>query len=790
MPKIIDINLINSIRKPKEMVDEMLDKQVEQLEVELGKKAKGIGNKVLSLFVKNGNRVQLTVDEVAVHLQKKNGLNRTQVDGILFTLVKSGILRQTSGNRLEFSNNFLALRADQKIEAENRVLRTIRATIQDRMSRNETLDEQYLNYIEPSLSQLDLNEAEAKFVEKSQYAVRRNRRILRGVITFLFLLLLCMTYWAIVNYWEASANLKREEMQKKELEKLNTKLEAEKDKADSLLLVAQDALEKAEVARADAVKAEAEARRQAENALQQTAIAKRQTAIADSLRIDAILARDSLLQQAEELIRLRKNAEENRKVAEENSEKAKNLSERALLLNKIITSRIAANRTLHLTDERTRALVSLEAYKINKDVPEVGDEYHPSIFKALYTAAQAVDERLEYNNEGSHLGAVRKIVVADDGKTLYTAGSDGQINRWAIGDWTDIGKPKSLKKTPLVNVIAGGVQHILSISQDEKQLLVAGQPPFIQVINRSNGQLADTISSPGGLEEIFVADFMGQNGLLAMGRNQAYQWDGSRLLKLDKMDSKVGFTRQLNNQTIAYSFNGSYGDNKYALKIETFDGTSVSVEEYNFFDRSYAQEVNFGQISAANYRQINDTLGFTVYGFSTGKMMILQIDPRENDLFLGFNEVFLPHRAAISDIRFSPSGRFMALTSYDRSVTIWDTQRYKDPAYEPITFDNLSGWAMSLAFVDEDRLVVGCSDGNLYFFSLQPGDYARFICETLQANQEISATEQREIYKDRRDKVDILDYNQLSLDEYRRYFGNPDRREKKGKTVKIYCEQN
>ncbi len=790
MPKIVNIDLLNSIRKPKEMVDEMLDKQVEQLEGELGKKAKGIGNKVLSLFVKGGNRVQLTIEEVADHLWEKKGLNRTQVDGILFTLVKSGILRQTKGDRLELANNFLAQRADQKIEAENRVLRTIRATIQDRMSRNETLDEQYLNYIAPSLGLLDLNEEEKKFVEKSQAVVRRNRRILRGVITVLFLLLLGMTYWAIVNYWEAAKNYANEQaitdmlgIKNSELEKTLMELAEEKAKSDSLLEVANDALRKAEIARVDAENAEAEARRQAANAL-------RQKGIADSLRIDALQARDSLLLQTKELIRLREVAEASRKVADENRLKAEALSERALLLNKVITSRIAANRTLQLSDERTRALVALEAYTINRDVPEIGDEYHPSIFKALYTAAQALDESLEYNNEGSHLGSIRKMVVTDDGQTLYSAGSDGRINRWSIAEWDHIGKPKSLKRTALDNVIPGGVQHVLSVSPDNNRLLVAGQPPFMQVVDRSNGRLVDTISSPGGLDEIFVADFMGQNELLAMSRSHAYQWDGSRLLKLGKMNSSVGFTMRRGGKTTIYSFSGSYADNKYALKIETFDGQSTSVDEYNFFDRSYAQEVNFGQVSAAKHRQINDTLGYTVYGFSSGKMMVLRVDPKDDDLFLGFNDVFLPHRAAISDISFSPSGQFMALTSYDRSVTVWDMQRYRDPAYEPITFDNLSGWAMSLAFVGEDKMAVGCSDGNLYFFSLQPGDYARFICETLEANQEVTATEQREIYKDRRDHIDILDYNQLSFDDYTRFFGSPDRKEKGKKPVKIYCEQN
>ncbi|GJM31894.1 MAG: hypothetical protein DHS20C18_08950 [Saprospiraceae bacterium] len=790
MPKIVNLDLINSIRKPKEMVDELLDKQVEQLEVELGSKSKGIGNKVLALFVKNGNRVQLTIEEVANYLEEKNGLNRTAADGILFTLLKSGILRQTKGERLELANNFLAQRADQKIEAENRVLRTMRATIQDRLSRNEMLDERYLNYIGPSLVLLDLNEEEEKFVKKSQKAVRRRKRALSTFITIMFLLLLGMASWAFSNYNLASGNLE-------ELTKAYEDLEREKYVADSLTGVANDALEAAQIARNQAVDAEAEARLQADRAF-------RQKAIADSLRREAIKARDSLLIKTEELRKLRDQAVENAKnlqvlkddaeasrlVAEENRIKAEELREKALLLNKIITSRIAASRTLQLTDKRTRAMVALEAYNINRAYPDVGDEYHPSIFKSLYTAAATLDESLEYNNQGPHIGAIRDIVVTDNGNTFYTAGSDGRIFRWNISDWNSIGRP-NLKKTQLERVIAGGVQNIIAVSPDQQKLLVGGQPPFLQIVNRKTGQLVDTITSPGGLEEIFSADFMGQdNNVFAMGKDHAYEWDGSRLLKLDKLASTVGFTIRDGDKTTAYNLWGTYSENKYALNIETFTGTSSSIDEYNFLDKNYAQEVNYGQITAADHRKINDQLGYTVYGFSTGKIMIIEADLSVSP-FVGPQRVFIPHRAAISDIAFSPSGRFLAIASYDRSVTIWDTQRYKDPAYEPFSFDNLSGWSISLAFVKEDRLLVGCSDGNLYFWNLLPEDYAHFICSSLEANQEVSATEQRAIYKSRKEQVAILNFDELSRDEYVRYFGDPERKRMPGHkdaAVKILCK--
>ena len=131
MPKVINSALLDSIRKPSDMVDDMLDKQLETLEANLGRKAKGIGNHLMSLLVQNGNRIQWEEQALVSEMIKVTPLDATTLKEVLNTLRLGGILRQTVGGRYEIANSFLARRANQKIEADNRVLRGIQTSIYD-----------------------------------------------------------------------------------------------------------------------------------------------------------------------------------------------------------------------------------------------------------------------------------------------------------------------------------------------------------------------------------------------------------------------------------------------------------------------------------------------------------------------------------------------------------------------------------------------------------------------------------------------------------------------------------
>lgn len=771
MARIITADLINRVRKPGELIEELLDRQVALLEQRLGADAQGIGNKLLSIFVQNGNRVQVSDETIVNELATKRGLDRDTVCDLLESLTHAGILRSTPGGNYEIANNFLALRAQQKIEAENRVLRTMKGTIQDRMSRHQLLDEQYLNYITPSISLLDLNKGEEDFIDLSRRAIRKRKRLLNTVLLGLFIMLAAMTVWAFRNYEQASNTLAIVSKQKKETEEARQRAEDEARAKEEQRALAEKLRHSA-----DSLRIIAEASEQ--EAIRQTAIAEllKEAAFRDKDSINVL--RDKALSDLDEMNRLRKEAEASAERNKELRERAQANEDKAIVsqrktenLNRVITSWNAAARTLQIDDPRLKSLVALEAYNINRDNPDVGNVQHPNIIKALYNAAAAMNPDLRFSEKGRHRGPIREIIFHPNQDICYTTGSDGTVLAWEINGWNLIGVP-NIGKVRKLEAVGGAVHNCLAISPDGKHLLVAGGLPFIQVLDARNGKLMDTYMVDFD-EQIKAIRFIDNNRFCALGRKQYYYYEGkgNELKKLAKIDAPANYILSTGTKTLAFAIKGGYTFLKYNFTVNSFDGLESQVVPYEI--RGTPSEVDFGNVTCVGIKDFDNNRGMVAYGFRNGRIVLIEPD-LTIDRFTGPRKVFKPHQAGISDFAFSHKGRYLAVAALDGKVTVWDLQSYTDASYQPMIFDNLSGWALKVAFsADDENLLVGCQDGSLYFWSLEPENYARALCNDLQATasanneilQKLAEQEKRPMRKEA--------FDELSEEDYVKYFGEP-----------------
>ena len=69
--KKITLDSLNQIGTGNNIVEDLLDQQVREIESILGENYRGMGNKVLSMFVQGGNRVQLSESAIAEELHNK-----------------------------------------------------------------------------------------------------------------------------------------------------------------------------------------------------------------------------------------------------------------------------------------------------------------------------------------------------------------------------------------------------------------------------------------------------------------------------------------------------------------------------------------------------------------------------------------------------------------------------------------------------------------------------------------------------------------------------------------------
>ncbi|PHN07528.1 WD40 repeat domain-containing protein [Flavilitoribacter nigricans] len=773
MPKVINTELLDQLGRPNEMVDEMLDRQIETLETQLGLRAKGVGNRVLSMFLVNGTRVQLSESSIQRELQRQIQLDPATTTRIIKELGDAGILRITSAGRYEIANSFLARRAFQKVESENRVLRTIRATIQDRMSREELLDRQYLNYIDTSLPLIDLTPEETAFIQRSRENVRRRRRRINWIVAGAFLLVLAMAVNTYFNYQSAQSN-------NEEFQQANEELNKSRAEERRLREEAQEALEQAREAKeaADAAREEAE---EAQESAEISALeAEQQRVLADSLRQEAVQDRNRILAQAEKLQELTEQAQRDanrnkalREQAEASEKLAQDALDRSETLNRIITSWNAASRALQIEDARIKTLVTLEAYKLNRDNPAVGDVYHPNIVRALLDAASSFDEDLEFDIATAHDGAVRDIVLHPDGNQFFTTGSDGQIRQWRIQSWNSLGVPE-LASPRNFDAQPDVVYNQLSVSADGKRLLAAGESRDFHVFHAPDGASVGSVPVEPQ-DEIFTSGFANSGDFLAAGLDHFFRYDaaGRNLESFPKNRSNKSLIIKDKNGTSVFSVQGQYQEFAYELLIDSLGDGKVGRQEINFYGTP--KEVDYGAVAKVDYGQLNDSVALLVIGFTSGRVMFIETNangdhflPRSADA----RKDFKPHQAAISDFAFSNDGKKLAMASYDGTVSVWDLERYADPSYQPVVFDRHPTWVLSVTFAKSDEYIItGCQDGSLHFWNVRPVDYAEFLCEELEATGNAALQQQRKLESISRKSGLIRAFDELSNEDYRRYFG-------------------
>lgn len=508
----------------------------------------------------------------------------------------------------------------------------------------------------------------------------------------------------------------------------------------------------AEAAQADALKNAAEATKQSELAIERAAEAETARADADKNAEDARLATIDAQNQSAEATRQAAIAQQQTVLANQASKEAQanavEAQKQTVLANKaaeeariaqaaadkaryqaIAQSMAIKAKTILPEDSMTaqlKGLVARQAYLFYEQYKEEGKDYSGDIYSGVYSALQGLyeieaaangaadpkyvgDSTLSYYHKPAAPDAVntkvgvRSVVYSQDGKSFYSAGSNGEVLKWDV----ETRVPTQFFKRPDVEIA-----RVVNISEDERYLALGTQDDHILVFNAQVGGEPTVVDGHSGgiiYDLVFLPD---NSGFISVGSdNRIIRSDFRTSQELAKVPARI--------KTIDISpdartlIGGSMDGNVYK-----WDLTNMSLEPSKIDRKSKAQVTSVRYSNNGVFLAIGDEKGIVI-------LYSVLASQQHGPNLTGF-------RAPVTDIEFSPDNQLMLATSKNKQARMWDIKNI----YELPTILNDyegaedAGWVYDASFSpDGNYFLTAAGDGNIRRYPTTVHAMAEEICE-------------------------------------------------------------